>query len=179
MKFALIFAAGLLAVTLADSTAASVVNVQPLDAFTTVMGTSGWLPADKLYSLANTSLDWVYWKGINASGQVLCTPAQGWIAPGASVNVLIRPVAEMAAAPPGTYSDQVTFNSYPRLVGDVNGDGTVDVVDLLTLVAAFGTKVGDPAYDVTCDFGGDGSVDVADLVYLVGTFGMTYGALSV
>jgi hypothetical protein len=173
----MIFVVGLLAVTFAVGVA-DVVDVEPLNDFNTVMGTAGWLPADKVYSLANSSLDWVCWRGVNTSGQVMCTPAEGWIAPGTSVNVAIRPADAMAAAAPGTYSDQVTLNFDPRLVGDATGDGSVDVVDLLTLIAAFGTLVGDPGYDATCDFNGDGSVDVADLLYMVDTFGMTYGSLA-
>ena len=55
--------------------------------------------------------------------------------------------------------------------GDVNGDGHVDVVDLLYLVDAFGSVTGDPNYDARCDFNSDGGVDVVDLLILVGNFG--------
>jgi len=58
-----------------------------------------------------------------------------------------------------------------NLPGDVNGDGCVDVADLLYFVGAFGSMVGDPNWDPACDFNGDGSVDVADLLTLVGYFG--------
>ncbi len=56
-------------------------------------------------------------------------------------------------------------------VGDINADGQVDVVDLLYLVGAFGTSLGDPAYDPACDFNADNTVDVVDLLDLVGNFG--------
>jgi hypothetical protein len=49
----------------------------------------------------------------------------------------------------------------------------VDVVDLLTLVDAFGSLNGDPNYDPTCDFNNDNAVDVVDLLDLVGNFGRT------
>ena len=55
--------------------------------------------------------------------------------------------------------------------GDSNQDGYVDVVDLLTLVYAFGTYVGDPGYDPTCDFNHDGAIDVVDLLDIVFNFG--------
>jgi hypothetical protein len=55
--------------------------------------------------------------------------------------------------------------------GDVDGDGHVDVVDLLYLVDAFGSLTGDPSYNAACDFNSDGSVDVVDLLMLVENFG--------
>ncbi len=53
--------------------------------------------------------------------------------------------------------------------GDINGDGGVDVIDLLTFVDSFGMTCGeDRAYDPLCDFNADGSVDVIDLLTFVG-----------
>jgi hypothetical protein len=52
--------------------------------------------------------------------------------------------------------------------GDISGDGTVDVVDLLYFVEAFGSVCGtDRNYDPLCDFNSDGSVDVVDLLMFV------------
>jgi hypothetical protein len=59
----------------------------------------------------------------------------------------------------------------PGKPADVNGDGSVDVVDLLWLVASFGAVAGDPGYNPACDFNDDGSVDVVDLLILVEFFG--------
>jgi hypothetical protein len=58
-----------------------------------------------------------------------------------------------------------------RYKTDVNGDGAVDVVDLLTFVAAFGLEFGDPGFDLLCDFNGDRSIDVVDLLTFVDDFG--------
>jgi parallel beta-helix repeat protein len=55
--------------------------------------------------------------------------------------------------------------------GDANQDGYVDVVDLLGVVYAFGTHVGDPNYDARCDFNLDGAVDVVDLLDVAYNFG--------
>ncbi len=57
--------------------------------------------------------------------------------------------------------------------GDVNGDGSVDVVDLLYFVDAFGTAPGDAKWNPACDFNNDGSVDVVDLLDLVFNFGLS------
>jgi hypothetical protein len=56
-------------------------------------------------------------------------------------------------------------------IGDINGDGSVDVADLLYLVDAFGSVAGDPDYDPACDFNSDDSVDVVDLLIFVDNFG--------
>jgi outer membrane protein assembly factor BamB len=57
------------------------------------------------------------------------------------------------------------------LVGDINGDGYVDVVDLLTMVENWGSVVGDPNYHVDADTNGDGMVDVVDLLTMVENWG--------
>ncbi len=56
--------------------------------------------------------------------------------------------------------------------GDLDGDGHVDVIDLLTFIASFGTVGTDPGFNPACDFNADGSVDVVDLLYLIDNFGM-------
>jgi len=58
------------------------------------------------------------------------------------------------------------------LAGDTDGDGHVDVVDLLNFVACFGTVSTDPGYSAACDFNSDGSIDVVDLLMLVNSFGL-------
>jgi large repetitive protein len=62
---------------------------------------------------------------------------------------------------------------YPGVAvpGDTNGDGSVDVVDLLNLVYAFGSFTGQAEYDPRCDFNADEGVDVVDLLILVQNFG--------
>jgi hypothetical protein len=66
--------------------------------------------------------------------------------------------------------DNMVYSQIPG-PGDVDGNGHVDVVDLLHLVDAFGSATGDANYDARCDFNSDGSVDVADLLMLVENFG--------
>ncbi len=58
-----------------------------------------------------------------------------------------------------------------RVTGDIDGDGHVDVIDLLYFVDAFGSITGDANYDARCDFNHDGAVDVLDLLDLVYSFG--------
>jgi hypothetical protein len=87
------------------------------------------------------------------------------------------------------------------LAGDVDGDGCVDVTDLLRLAASWGRNQGESGFDPACDFNdngrtdvsdllilaknwppllgdidGDGYVDVSDLLILAGSFGLCAGA---
>ncbi len=71
-------------------------------------------------------------------------------------------------------SDQaydLSFVIAGRLAGDTNGDGCVDVIDLLEFIAAFGSAPGYPNYDPACDFNGDQAVDVIDLLFMIDYFG--------
>ncbi len=70
-------------------------------------------------------------------------------------------------------SIDLSFVITGRLPGDFNGDGSVDVIDLLTLVDAFGSVMGDSNYDPACDVNADGSIDVIDLLTMVDYFGKT------
>jgi hypothetical protein len=49
-----------------------------------------------------------------------------------------------------------------RPLGDVDGDGHVDVVDLLYFVDAFGTQARSANWNAACDLNGDGFVDILD-----------------
>jgi hypothetical protein len=57
------------------------------------------------------------------------------------------------------------------VIGDLNGDGAVDVVDLLIFVETFGKLRTDPGFNPEADFNCDGSIDVVDLLIFVGNFG--------
>ncbi len=54
---------------------------------------------------------------------------------------------------------------YGQIPGDINGDGVVDVVDLLAVLAAWG-----PCPDCPEDLDGNGVVDVLDLLILLGNW---------
>jgi hypothetical protein len=79
--------------------------------------------------------------------------------------------ATMGVYRPGT-PDSITLSAVapasPLIPGDLNGDGVVDVFDLLVLLGAWG-----PCGPGNCpaDINGDGSVDVFDLLILLGNWG--------
>ena len=50
------------------------------------------------------------------------------------------------------------------IVGDVNGDGIVNCLDLMALKLAFGTHTGEPGFLPTADIDGNGVIDVNDMI---------------
>lgn len=59
-----------------------------------------------------------------------------------------------------------------KLIGDVDGDGDVDIADLGALLASFDLPTDDPNYNPDADFDGDGDVDLSDLGALLANFGV-------
>lgn len=66
---------------------------------------------------------------------------------------------------------KVIMVRFTTLLGDINGDGTVDIFDAIILSTAFGTKPGDPGWDPRADINGDNVVDVFDAIILSTHFG--------
>ena len=60
-----------------------------------------------------------------------------------------------------------------RIFGDVNGDGQVDVLDLLIVAAAFNSVPGSPGWNPDADLNQDSIVDILDLVLV----GLDFGKL--
>lgn len=61
----------------------------------------------------------------------------------------------------------VPADATPQIPGDLNGDGVVNVSDMLLLLAAWGQCDG----DCPADLNGDGVVDVSDLLILLSNWG--------
>ncbi len=68
----------------------------------------------------------------------------------------------------GTVEIDAMAKVSPTITGDLNGDGVVDVSDLLILLAAWG---GCPLNTCPADLNGDGIVDVSDLLILLANWG--------
>jgi len=51
-----------------------------------------------------------------------------------------------------------------RIVGDVDADGTVNVLDLIAIDIAFGTQPGDDNYNMYADINRDGNINVLDMI---------------
>lgn len=84
----------------------------------------------------------------------------------------------MSLASAGTYTDQLTLSFDPRVLGDINGDGAVNLYDLKLLVPMWNSVAGSSMYDSSGDFDNSGSINLGDLKALVDHWNKTYGAVS-
>ncbi|MBI5863349.1 MAG: hypothetical protein HZB38_02315 [Planctomycetes bacterium] len=58
-------------------------------------------------------------------------------------------------------------------IGDMNGDFVVDLNDLTTFLAAFGSCTGQPNFNARADIDHDGCVTLSDLSAFLSSFGRT------
>ena len=72
------------------------------------------------------------------------------------------------------YETRITFYTLAQpLIGDINGDGIVDIFDVVILAKAFGSKPGDPNWNQAADLNSDDVVDIFDVVTIAKNFGST------
>ncbi len=99
------------------------------------------------------------------------TEAASWICIDLGIeygNVTLTITGEADGTPfEGTDTVKVLFP------GDVDDDGDVDPDDLYLFAGAYGTRLGDAAYNRAADFNEDGSIDPEDLYILAGNYGRT------
>jgi len=60
-----------------------------------------------------------------------------------------------------------------RIVGDVNGDGKIEITDVAIASAAFGSYPGHPRWNPSADINRDGRVDTKDVAMVSANFGKT------
>jgi hypothetical protein len=80
-----------------------------------------------------------------------------------------------ALLPPGTDENALTLWHYEPApaVGDVNGDGKVNLIDILKIMLALGTVPGNRRWNPACDLNSDGRVDLKDLLIALKNYGKT------
>jgi len=60
-----------------------------------------------------------------------------------------------------------------KIMGDINGDGKVDIKDIAVLSLAFGSYPGHPRWNPDADLNKDGKVDIKDIAIGASNFGKT------
>lgn len=63
------------------------------------------------------------------------------------------------------------YDEFFRLYGDSDGDGDVDLVDLMSFFGAYGRAADDPAYLWFFDVNGDGQIALADAIAFMSRYG--------
>ena len=58
--------------------------------------------------------------------------------------------------------------------GDVDGNGVVNMSDIITILKAFGSTIGQPHYNPNCDIANNGKIDLNDLIIALRNFGQHY-----
>jgi parallel beta-helix repeat protein len=90
------------------------------------------------------------------------------------VNYTIK--AEASTVPNESDTEDNTFTDGTvkvKVLGDVNGDGSVDVSDLTIVSIAYGSFEGEPDYNPDADLNKDGIVDMKDLATVARNLGRT------
>jgi hypothetical protein len=75
-----------------------------------------------------------------------------------------------------TNTANITFTGgtvYVGIPGDINGDGTVNKFDAITLCNAFSATPASPNWNPNADINGDGTVDIYDAIILASNYGLS------
>jgi hypothetical protein len=128
-------------------------------------------------------------------GSVACDPDKAIYAPGDTVEMTATASANYrfdcwsgdlgGEVNPDTVTmdaDKTVTAQFIGPLGDSDGSGYIDYVDLFAFSAAWHKSEGEPGYDPLCDFNGDGSIDdvdafafraCPDVIYVIETSGAT------
>jgi PKD repeat protein len=61
-----------------------------------------------------------------------------------------------------------------RLIGDARFDRRINILDVVAVTAIYGSRSGDPTWDIMSDLAPDGKIDVLDVVKVTSRYGQTY-----
>lgn len=71
------------------------------------------------------------------------------------------------------FSFEIVVKGSPNLWGDVNGDGTVDIFDMIIVIRSYGSTPNSPNWNPNADLNGDLIIDLFDEIILARHYGET------
>ncbi len=96
-----------------------------------------------------------------------CSAEQLGLAPTDNLNLLDYVVCDDVLS----CVDEWAIGYIDQCVGDVDGDGDVDLTDLAIMLSAYGLCAGDSGFVPEADIDGDGCIDLVDLATLLSNYG--------
>jgi hypothetical protein len=105
---------------------------------------------------------------LNSTLVTLGWDTTGWTKGNYSISVNVTIVAGETDTLDNAMIDGYIFIT---IAGDVDADADVDIFDIVRIAGAYGSKLGQPAYDGNCDIDCDGDVDIFDVVIAAGNYG--------
>jgi hypothetical protein len=64
--------------------------------------------------------------------------------------------------------------TFVTLAGDVDGNHSVNILDIVRMAGVYGVRLPDPRYNPNCDLDGDGDIDILDIVVAAGNYGQSW-----
>lgn len=98
-------------------------------------------------------------------GRVAVGPGAAAQNQGAGINDTVNTAGTTTA-----YTTTTAGGTYFVLIGDINGDATVNILDAIKLANSFGLTLGQPNFNKYADLNGDGTVNILDAILLANHF---------
>jgi len=70
-----------------------------------------------------------------------------------------------------TLSQEIGYVISPVLIGDINGDGTVNILDISLVARAFGSEPGHPNWNAAADLNNDEVISIVDIYMVAKEYG--------
>jgi hypothetical protein len=98
-----------------------------------------------------------------------------WNTTGVNPHVYdLRAIAAQVLGETDTLDNVLSTTVKVKMLGDINGDGKVDLKDYYTVSKAYGEVPGRPRWDSECDINDDGKIDLKDVYIAARNFGKVY-----